>query len=69
MNICRRGSDADITRWMKYDKVRSVLIEPTVRYLGSIGTTVAQALNLGWLSYKFKASAMTCEARLSPHGV
>ncbi len=69
MNICHRGSDTEITRWMKYDKVRSILIERTVRYLGSIGTTVAEALNLGWFSSKFKASAIICEARLSPHGV
>ncbi len=69
LNICRRGSDTEITRWMKYDKVRSILVERTVRYLGSIGTTVAEALDLDWLSSKFKAEAIVCEARLSPHGV
>jgi IS605 OrfB family transposase len=61
-NILHRGSDREITRWMKYAEVRKVLIRRTVRYLVSIGKTVTIALSLGWLSSKFKAEALRLEA-------
>jgi IS605 OrfB family transposase len=62
MNILHRGSDGEITRWMKYAEVRKVLILRTVRYLASIGKTVTEALELGWLSSKFKAESLRIEA-------
>jgi len=61
MNILQRGSDREITRWMKYAEVRRVLILRTVRYLASIGKTVTEALNLGWLNSKFRAEALSLE--------
>lgn len=69
LNILHRGSDTEVTRWMKYVKVRQVLIQRTVRYLASIGTSVIDALNKGWLSSKFRTEALECEAQLSPQGV
>ena len=68
-NILYRGSDTEISRWMKYGEVRKILISRTVRYLASIETTVAEALKRNWLPSKFKAEALRCEAELSPQGV
>ena len=69
MNILHRGSDGKVTRWMKYAEVRKVLIKRTVRYLASIGKTVTEALDLGWLISKFKAEALSFEVEISPTGV
>jgi IS605 OrfB family transposase len=68
-NILHRGSDSEITCYQKYAEVRKILIERTVRYLASIGRTVTEALNLGWLNSKFKAEALSCEVEISPAGV
>ncbi|MBC6419478.1 MAG: hypothetical protein GDA44_12245 [Prochloron sp. SP5CPC1] len=54
---------------MKYRDAESVLLERTVRYLASIGSSVADALNKGWLLPKFKAFAIRIEVRLAPVGV
>ena len=69
LNILHRGSDGEVTRWMKYAEVRKVLIKRTVRYLASIGKTVTEALDLGWLISKFKVEALSFEAEISPTGV
>ena len=69
LNILHRRSDGEITRSMKYAEVRQVLIKRTVRYLASIGKTVTEALDLGWLISKFKAEALSFEAEISPTGV
>jgi hypothetical protein len=69
MNILHRGSDNELTRWMKYAEVRKVLISRTVRYLASIGKTVTEALDLGWLISKFRAEALGFEAEISPTGI
>jgi IS605 OrfB family transposase len=69
MNILHRGSDNELHRYMKYAEVRKVLIKRTVRYLASIGKTVTEALNLGWLISKFKAEALSFEAEISPTGI
>jgi IS605 OrfB family transposase len=68
-NILYRGSDGEVTRWMKYTEVRKILISRTVRYLASIGQTVTEALDLGWLISKFKTEALSFEAEISPTGV
>jgi IS605 OrfB family transposase len=68
-NILMRGSDSEITRYMKASEVRTILLIRTVRYLASIGKTVTEAVNLGWLHSKFTAEAYKLEAELSPHGV
>ena len=68
MNILHRGSDAEITRWMKYAEVRRMLIRRTVRYLASIGKTVTEALNLNWLSSKFRTEALSLEAEYHRQG-
>lgn len=62
LNILHRGSDGEITRWMKYVEVRQILVQRTVRYLASIGRSVREALDLGWLNPKFKAEALRVEA-------
>ena len=69
MNILHRGSDDELHRYMKYAEVRKVLISRTVRYLASIGKTVTEALDFGWLISKFKAEALGFEADLSPTGI
>lgn len=69
MNILQRGSDTDITRWMKYAEVRKILILRTIRYLASVNKTVTDALKLGWLHPKFKTEALKLEALESPSGV
>ena len=69
MNILHRGSDNELHRYMKYAEVRKVLISRTVRYLASIGKTVTEALDLGWLISKFKAEALGFEADISPTGI
>ncbi len=61
LNILHRGSDGEITRWMKYAEVRKVLLLRTVRYLTSIGKSVTEALNLGWINSKFKAEVLSLE--------
>lgn len=62
INIRVRGTDNNITRYMKSDNVESELLTRTVRYLASIGKSVADALNLGWLLPKFKVKALKLEA-------
>ncbi|MFP5271699.1 hypothetical protein [Coleofasciculus sp.] len=61
MNILHRGGDREITLWMKYAEVRTILLMRTVRYLASIGKSVTEALDLGWLNLKFKAEALRLE--------
>jgi hypothetical protein len=61
LNILYRGSDSEINRWMKYAEVRKVLLLPTVRYLTSIGKSVTEAWDLGWINPKFKAEVFRLE--------
>jgi IS605 OrfB family transposase len=68
LNVLHRGSDGEITRWMKLVEVRKILLLRTVRYLASIGKSVTIALNLGWLNSKFTAEALRLEAEYHPQG-
>lgn len=61
LNILYRGSDSEINPWMKYAEVRKVLLLPTVRYLTSIGKSVTEAWDLGWINPKFKAEVLRLE--------
>ncbi len=63
INIRIRGTDNNITQYMKSSEVESELLARTVRYLASIGKSVTDALNLGWLLPKFKASSLKLEAQ------
>lgn len=67
--ILNRGTDSEITRYMKYQDVRAVLLHRTVRYLHSLGCSVADALNNGWLESKFKAEALAMESEYPPLGL
>lgn len=67
-NILHRGSDGEITRWMKHVEVRKILLLRTVRYLTSVGKSVTSALNLGWLNSKFRAEALRLEVEYHPQG-
>ena len=67
-NVLHRGSDGEITRWMKYAEVRQILIRRTVRYLAAIGKSVADALELGWLNSKFRVEAIDLEADITQRG-
>jgi hypothetical protein len=48
---------------MKSDEVKVVLLNRTVRYLHSIGKTVSESLNLGWLNPKFEKLALQLESK------
>jgi hypothetical protein len=61
LNILYRSSDSEINRSMKYAEVRKVLLLPTVRYLTSIGKSVTEAWDLGWIDPKFKAEVIGLE--------
>jgi IS605 OrfB family transposase len=61
LNILYRGFDSEINRWMKDAEVRKVLLLPTVRYLTSIGKSVTEAWDLGWIDPKFKAEVLRLE--------
>jgi hypothetical protein len=61
LNILYRGSESEINRWMKDAEVRKVLLLPTVRYLTSIGKSVTEAWDLGWIDPKFKAEVLRLE--------
>lgn len=67
-NILARGTDPEITRYMKYRDVRRVLLHRTVRYLHSIGYSVTEALNNRWLSSKFKTEGLAVESEYPPMG-
>ncbi|MEQ9668973.1 zinc ribbon domain-containing protein [Coleofasciculus sp. G2-EDA-02] len=62
MNILHRGGDREITLFLKYAEVRTILLMRTVRYLASMGKSVTEALDLGWLNLKFRAQALRLEA-------
>nr|WP_248277744.1 transposase [Brasilonema sp. UFV-L1] len=68
VNIRVRGTDNNITRYMKSGDVESELLTRTVRYLASISSSVTDALNLGWLLPKFKAKALKLETQYHPQG-
>lgn len=66
--ILSRGTDSEITRYMKYHKVREVLLHRTVRYLHSHGYSVSVAVKKGWLLPKFKSEALAIESEYLPKG-
>ncbi len=66
--IAHRGTDEEITRYMKYRDVRRVLLHRTVRYLHSIGYSVSYALEKGWLSTLFTKEALAVESEYPPMG-
>lgn len=68
-NILYRGTDTEITRYMKSEKVLAVLLHRTVRFLASFGYSVQFALDNGWLNPKFGVMAKGIEATLAPSGV
>ncbi len=68
-NIRDRGIDPEISRYMKYEKVLTVLLHRTVCFLVSFGYTVDLALQQGWLQSKFSEKAHQVEAKIAPSGV
>ncbi|WP_243146653.1 hypothetical protein [Scytonema sp. UIC 10036] len=68
LNLCVRATDNNITRYMKSSDVESELLTRTVGYLASIGKSVTDALNLGWLKPKFKAKALKLEEKYHSPG-
>jgi IS605 OrfB family transposase len=68
LNICVRGQDNKITRYMSASEVETELLARTVRYLTSLGISVNSALELGWLLPKFKAKALKLEAEYHRQG-
>ena len=59
--MCDRGGGYSDKRWMNYAEVRKVLPLPTVRYLTSIGKSVTEAIDLGWINPKLKAEVIRLE--------
>ncbi|MUG91918.1 hypothetical protein F7734_05320 [Scytonema sp. UIC 10036] len=68
INIRIREQDNQITRYMQSGEVETILIGRTVQYLHSIGCSVADALNSGWLLPKFSAKALKYESEYYPQG-
>ena len=63
INIRVRGQDNQITRYMRSSEVEAILVGRTVQYLHSIGCSVTEAVNLGWLLTKFKVKALKYESK------
>ncbi|NES82797.1 MAG: transposase [Moorea sp. SIO2B7] len=68
INICIRGQDNKITRWLKASEVETELIARTVRYLVELGVSVTLAVQRGWLLPKFKAKALKQETKYHRQG-
>ena len=68
LNIRARYDDSRIRLYMTSDDVRRVLMDSTVRYLHSIGETVASAIRNGWLASKFHFEAISLEASITHRG-
>ncbi|NEP03322.1 MAG: transposase [Symploca sp. SIO2E9] len=56
MNILARGTDKEISRFMKKEEVQAVLLRRTARFLKGMGLTLLQAVELGWLDPKHSKS-------------
>jgi len=69
INIKYRGTDTEIHRYMKSEKVLAVLLHRTVCFLASFGVSVQEALDREWLHSKFGNKALEIEATLAPSGV
>jgi IS605 OrfB family transposase len=67
-NILKVQSDTEITRYMKSGEVLAVLLDRTVRYLASIGVSVSEALQRGWLQPSLRAQALNIECRFDLQG-
>lgn len=53
VNILNRSRDSAIGRYMKYTEVRGVLLSRTARFLSSMGLTLMDAIDRGWLDKKY----------------
>ena len=67
-NILCRGTDEEISRFMKAYDVLVVLLHRTVRYLAENGYSVKQAIDNGWLQPKFQAGAEAIQSIYPPKG-
>ncbi|NEP01977.1 MAG: transposase [Symploca sp. SIO2E9] len=56
LNILARGTDKEISRFMKKEEVQAVLLRRTARFLKGMGLTLLQAVELGWLDPKHSKS-------------
>jgi len=68
LNIRNRYDDPRIRQYMNSDDVRKVLLDDTIRYLHSIGETVASAIRNNWLALKFHFEAISLEASTTHRG-
>ena len=68
VNICIRGQDNKITRFLKASEVETELLIRTVRYLISLAVSVITAIERGWLLPKFKAKALKLEVKYHRQG-
>lgn len=68
INVRVREQDNQITRYMRSGEVETILVNRTVQYLHSIGYSVTEALNFGWLLTRFKAKALKYESEYYPQG-
>ena len=50
-NILARGTDKEISRYMNKTEVQAVLLRRTARFLRSMGLSLADAVELGWLDF------------------
>ncbi|NEO98358.1 MAG: transposase [Symploca sp. SIO2E9] len=52
LNILARGTDKEISRFMKREEVQGVLLRRTARFLKGMGLTLRDGIELGWLDPK-----------------
>lgn len=52
--VLHRGTDQDITRFMKASEVQAVLLRRTAMFLALLGKSLEDAVELGWLDSKHR---------------
>ena len=52
VNIENRAADPEITRWMKKEQVQQLLLNRTAKFLETMGMTLLDAVDAGWLDAK-----------------
>ncbi|MDJ0738055.1 MAG: zinc ribbon domain-containing protein [Nostocaceae cyanobacterium] len=55
-NILARGTDKEISRYMRKEQVQAVLLRRTACFLKGLGLSLVDAVKLGWLDPKHSKS-------------
>jgi hypothetical protein len=63
VNIKNRMNDCDIHRYQKYTEVHQVLLSRTEAFLATMGLTMKDAVNRGWLDQKHRVKEKVVKKR------